>query len=102
MADLDEHSVIVLDGQWGSGKSVFVKQWAGLMRGRRLERMKHIFAADGVCFVLVTHLESLAEMVTHAYGLKAAARYLNKFFHLRLDIDLLLAGNNTDVRAQYS
>ena len=66
-----------------------------------LERMKHIFAADGVCFVLVTHLESIAEMVRHAYGLDAAHRYLDKFFHLRLDIDLLLASNNTDVRAQY-
>ena len=66
-----------------------------------LERMKHIFAAEGVCFVLVTHLESVAEMVRHAYGLDAADRYLDKFFHLRLDIDLLLAGSNTDVRAQY-
>ena len=66
-----------------------------------LERMKHIFAAEGICFVLVTHLESLADMVRHAYGLEAGSRYLDKFFHLRLDIDLLLASNNTDVRAQY-
>ena len=67
-----------------------------------LERMKHIFAAEGICFVLVTHLEALAEMVRHTYGLRAANRYLDKFFHLRFDIDRLLASdNNMDARAQY-
>ena len=66
-----------------------------------LERMKHIFAAEGICFVLVTHLEALAEMVRHTYALEAANRYLDKFFHLRLDIDRLLASGNTDARAQY-
>ena len=66
-----------------------------------LERMKHIFAAEGICFVLVTHLEALAEMVKHTYGLEAANRYLDKFFHLRLDIDRLLASGNADARAQY-
>lgn len=66
-----------------------------------LERMKHIFAAEGICFMLVTHLEALADMVKHTYGLEAANRYLDKFFHLRLDIDRLLASGNTDARAQY-
>lgn len=66
-----------------------------------LERMKHTFAAQGVCFVLVTYLEALADMVRHAYGLKAAERYLDKFFQLRLDIDLVLAGNHTDVPGRY-
>ena len=31
---IDEPLVIVLDGPWGSGKSVFAKQWAGLLRQR--------------------------------------------------------------------
>lgn len=31
---IDEPLVMVLDGPWGSGKSVFVKQWAELMRGK--------------------------------------------------------------------
>lgn len=66
-----------------------------------LERMKHIFAAEGICFVLVTHLEALAEMVRHTYGLTAANRYLDKFFHLRLDIDRLLASGNRDAHTQY-
>ena len=30
--NIDEPLVIALDGPWGSGKSVFVKQWAGLLR----------------------------------------------------------------------
>ena len=32
--NIEEPLVIALDGPWGSGKSVFVKQWAGLLRGR--------------------------------------------------------------------
>ncbi len=32
--NIDEPLVIVLDGPWGSGKSIFVKQWAGLLRER--------------------------------------------------------------------
>ena len=31
--NIDQPLVIVLDGPWGSGKSVFVKQWAGPERG---------------------------------------------------------------------
>lgn len=31
---IDEPLVIVLDGPWGSGKSFFAKQWAGLLRQR--------------------------------------------------------------------
>ena len=47
-----------------------------------LERMKHVFGADGVCFVLVTNLDELTAMVRHAYGLKQPERYLEKFYHL--------------------
>ena len=32
--DIDGHSVLVIDGPWGTGKSVFVKQWAGVLRER--------------------------------------------------------------------
>jgi energy-coupling factor transporter ATP-binding protein EcfA2 len=34
VGNIDEPLVIVLDGPWGSGKSVFIKQWAGLLRKR--------------------------------------------------------------------
>ncbi len=31
---LDSTPVIVLDGPWGSGKTTFTQQWAGLLRQR--------------------------------------------------------------------
>ena len=34
ISNIDEPLVITLDAPWGSGKSVFIKQWAGLMRER--------------------------------------------------------------------
>ncbi len=34
VSNIDEPLVIALDGPWGSGKSIFVKQWAGLLRER--------------------------------------------------------------------
>lgn len=33
---LDQPLVIALDGPWGSGKSTFVRQWAGLLRQRNV------------------------------------------------------------------
>ena len=32
VTDLEGHSVIVLDGGWGTGKTTFIRQWAGLLR----------------------------------------------------------------------
>ena len=32
ISDINEPLVITLDGPWGSGKSVFIKQWKGLMK----------------------------------------------------------------------
>ena len=34
---LEGPSVLVLHGPWGSGKSVFAKQWAGLLRQRQID-----------------------------------------------------------------
>jgi hypothetical protein len=31
---IEDPMVIALDGQWGSGKSIFIKMWAGLLRQR--------------------------------------------------------------------
>ena len=66
-----------------------------------LERMKHVFAVDSICFVLVTHLRGLADMVTREYGLTDGAKYLEKFFHLRFDIDRLLYRRSEDLRHRY-
>ncbi len=68
---------------------------------RVLERLKHVFAADGVCFVLVTHLAELEKMVAHAYGISDAAAYLNKFYHLPLNIDAILNQNADFARERY-
>ncbi len=66
-----------------------------------LERMKHVFSADGVCFVLVTHLSELTNMVRHAYGLERPELYLDKFHHLKVDVDQLLSSGGTDVSSEY-
>lgn len=66
-----------------------------------LERMKHVFSADGVCFVLVTNLEELAAMVKHAYGLEHPERYLEKFYHLRVDIESHLSHSRVERRGRY-
>ena len=66
-----------------------------------LERMKHIFSADDICFVLVTHLDELAEMVKHAYGIRDSSRYLQKFYHLRLEIDSILSTSGVKVASKY-
>lgn len=83
-----------LDGEQGKAPLVFVIDELDRCRPSYalnvLERIKHLFAVDGICFVLVTHLDGLADMVQRAYGLKEAERYLDKFFQLRFDIRQLL------------
>ena len=66
-----------------------------------LERMKHLFAVDGICFVFVTHLDALASMVRREYGLPEDADYLDKFFQLRFDISSLLFRGSERRRQKY-
>ena len=66
-----------------------------------LERMKHLFAVDGICFVFVTHLDALASMVRREYGLPEDADYLDKFFQLRFDISALLFRGSEGRRQKY-
>ena len=66
-----------------------------------LERMKHVFSANGVCFVLATNLEELTAMVKHTYGLAHPERYLEKFYHLRVDIEPLLSHSPIERRGRY-
>ena len=51
-----------------------------------IERVKHMFSVPGVCFVFVTHLPQLEQIVQGAYGIDAdqAHTYLEKFYHLRV------------------
>ncbi len=52
-----------------------------------IERIKHLFSVPGVCFVLVTHLPQLEQVVQGAYGTTINAHtYLEKFYHLRVTL----------------
>lgn len=51
-----------------------------------LERVKHLFSVDGICFVLVAHLPELARMVEKEYGVTSGQRYLEKFHSLRVTL----------------
>ena len=51
-----------------------------------LERVKHLFSVDGICFVLVAHLPELARMVEKEYGVTSGQRYLEKFYRLRVTL----------------
>ncbi len=66
-----------------------------------MERIKHLFSVDDVCFVLVTHLDGLSDMVSREYGLKHARRYLDKFHHLRFDIESLLTSRSRGTDEPY-
>lgn len=50
-----------------------------------LERIKHLFSVEGVCFVLVTNFSQMEAAVCGTYGTETQARsYLDKFFNLRV------------------
>ena len=51
-----------------------------------LERIKHLFSVENVCFVLVTNLAHLGTSVKKAYGMEIddAHTYLEKFYHHRI------------------
>lgn len=53
-----------------------------------LERVKHLFSVDEICFVLVAHLPELARMVEKEYGVTSGQRYLEKFYHRRVTLPI--------------
>jgi len=54
---------------------------------RLIERMKHIFAVDGVAFVLMTNTDQLGCYVHKEYGMAAnSEEYLRKFFTVTLPL----------------
>ncbi len=54
-----------------------------------LERLKHLFSVDEICFVLVAHLPELARMVEKEYGVTSGQRYLEKFYNLRVTLPVI-------------
>ena len=56
-----------------------------------IERIKHLFSVEAVCFVLVTHLPQLETVLQGAYGAMFDARtYLQKFYQFRATLPLEL------------
>ena len=51
-----------------------------------IERIKHVFSAKNVCFVLVAHVPQLAEVVQRSYGVTDGKLYLEKFYQLRVTL----------------
>ena len=63
---LDGHSVIVLDGDWGSGKTTFIKQWAGLMRTKHNRGVVYLDAFqmdhhEDAFFVMLAHVLAILD-----------------------------------------
>ena len=58
-----------------------------------LDRVKHLFDAEGVCFVLVGDYSQLRRLVADQYGMpkKHAIRYLDKYFHLSFRLPVTCA-----------
>ena len=46
-----------------------------------LESFKHVFDVKNMCFVLITNLRQLTQVVAGQYGVKDADTYLEKFVH---------------------
>lgn len=52
-----------------------------------LERMKHFFSVDGICFLIATDYENLPNAVESVYGPKVAGElYLRKFFDFEFNL----------------
>ena len=67
-----------------------------------LERVKHLFSVENVCFVLVAHLPQLEAVVRSSYGLDVDARaYLEKFFHLRVTLPEPISWAQSDRISKY-
>ena len=66
-----------------------------------LERIKHIFAVNNVCFVLVADLTQLAATIEQSYGVTDGRVYLEKFYQLKVSLPDTLARRNSDKRLAY-
>jgi energy-coupling factor transporter ATP-binding protein EcfA2 len=79
--NIDEPLVIVLDGPWGSGKSTFVKQWAGLLRENKAPVIElNAFEADYYQDAFIALSASIHAAAKEILGGSdnTARRFLNK------------------------
>lgn len=79
----DENPSALLDGDTKTKLAILVDE---LDRCRPdfalkvLERIKHFFPVKGVTFVVCMDMGSMCDMITHAYGIRDAEGYLQKFY----------------------
>lgn len=71
---LDEPLVIALDGPWGSGKSTFIRQWAGSLRQRHVPVIVFdAFANDHQEDAFISLASEIAALARTAAGRNRAA-----------------------------
>ena len=52
-----------------------------------IERIKHFYEVEGVCFLMVTNLDQIKSAICSAYGADTKAHtYLEKFYQLRISL----------------
>ena len=68
-----------------------------------LERIKHVFSVENICFVLVAHLCELAKVVERSYGITdgKGGCYLEKFYQLRVHLPEPSHGHRRGRRERY-
>ncbi|MEQ9347255.1 MAG: P-loop NTPase fold protein [Thalassospira sp.] len=67
-----------------------------------VERIKHLFEIEGVVFLLVTNLKQLEAAVCGAYGERTdAAKYLEKFYDLRLNLPITSGKDQVSAYVDY-
>ena len=66
-----------------------------------LERIKHIFAVNNVCFVIVADLAQLAAIVERNYGVTDGRLYLEKFYQLKVSLPDTFTKQNGNQRFAY-
>ncbi len=67
-----------------------------------IERIKHLFSVDGICFVLVANFKALEESISRTYGLHDARTCLEKFWQIRVCLPDAQSSHFSDTnRARY-
>ncbi len=95
-SDLADNSIDLPDGTFNNaqedkgGKVVFIIDELDRCKPSFalsiLENIKHLFSVNSIHFVLVTNLSQLHSAIKFAYGDIDARSYLEKFYHLRMQL----------------
>lgn len=84
VCDVEDPLVTILDGPWGSGKTVFTKQWTGLMRNRGARVI--YFDAFGNDHYADARIPLTAQILSALKDEKGAKKKVKKFKAAALEI----------------